>query len=106
MPLVDGHALFTTVVVFAMLTLLVIVLRWTYSGGGRPAPPDPVAPDDFGLLTPLAVVETAEEAQRLRALLADAGIRATRTVGSDGRHRVLVFSVEIDRARKVGGWSA
>jgi hypothetical protein len=92
-------------VLFAMLSLLVVVLRWTFSGGGA-STPDPGAPDDFGLLSPVAVVETAEQAQRLRALLTDAGIRATRTVGSDGRHRVLVFSAEIDRARKVSGGSA
>jgi hypothetical protein len=92
-------------VVFVVIGLLVAVLRWTFSGSGARNPSEP-APDDFGLLTPVAVLETAEEAQRIRALLTEAGIRATRTVGSDGRHRVLVFSAELDRARNVGGWSA
>ena len=93
-------------VVFVVVGLLVAALRWTFGGQTVRNPPEPGTPDDFGLLTPVAVVETAEEAQRLRALLTDAGIRATRTVGSDGRHRVLVFSAELDRARHVGGWSA
>jgi hypothetical protein len=92
-------------IVFVVIGLLVFLLRWTFSGSGVRNPPEP-GPDDFGLLTPVAVVETAEEAQRVRALLTDAGIRATRTVGSDGRHRVLVFSAELDRARRVGGWPA
>jgi hypothetical protein len=93
-------------VVFGVVGLLVAALRWTFGGQTVRNPPEPATSDDFGLLTPVAVVETAEEAQRLRALLTDAGIRATRTVGTDGRHRVLVFSAELDRARNVGGWSA
>jgi hypothetical protein len=40
----------------------------------------------------------------LRALLAEAGVRATRTVGADGRHHVLVFAAEADRARNIAGW--
>jgi hypothetical protein len=92
-------------VAFAMIGLFAAVLRWTFGGKGISDPPEPGKPDDFGLLTPVAVLETAAEAQRLRALLTDAGIRATRTLGADGRHRVLVFSSELERARKVGGLS-
>jgi hypothetical protein len=60
-------------------------------------------PDDYGLLASVAAVDTADEAARVRSRLADAGIRATTTVGVDGRHRVLVFSTELHRARRVAG---
>ena len=60
-------------------------------------------PEDYGLLASVAAVDTAEEAARVRSLLANAGIRATTTVGFDGRHRVLVFSAELHRARRVAG---
>ena len=66
---------------------------------------DQAASDDFGLLAAVAVVESAAEAQRIRTVLRAAGIRATTTVGRDGRHRVLVFQNELLRARRVGGWS-
>jgi hypothetical protein len=103
-PLLDGHALTTMLVVFVVVGLLIAALRWTFSGTAAGVPPEPRPPDDFGLLTPVAIVETADEAQRLRALLAGAGVRATCTVGSDGRHRVLVFTAEVDRARNIAGW--
>jgi hypothetical protein len=93
-------------VAFAVIGLFAAVLRWTFGGRGASDPPAVGDPDDFGLLTPVAVVETDAEAQRLRARLADAGIRATSTLGADGRHRVLVFSSELERARNVGGLSA
>ena len=60
-------------------------------------------PEDYGLLSSVAAVDTAEEAARVRSLLANAGIRATTTVGVDGRHRVLVFNAELHRARRVAG---
>jgi hypothetical protein len=61
------------------------------------------ADDDFGLLAVAATVPTAEEAARVRRVLAGAGIRATTTVGHDGRHRVLVFASDVLRARRVAG---
>jgi hypothetical protein len=104
-PLLDGQALATMLVVFVVVGLLVVALRWTFSGSAvRNPAPERRPSDDFGLLTPVAVVESADEAQRLRAVLAEAGIRATWTVGTDGRHRVLVFATEVDRARNIAGW--
>ena len=106
MPLLDGHALLTLLLAFAAITLLALVLRWTFGGSKGPRPPQPGDPEDFGLLTPVAAVDTVEEARRVRALLADAGIRATLGRSPDERHLVLVFPAELDRARRVGGWSA
>lgn len=100
--------LIQTVLVFAMIGLLGLVLRWTF-GRDRGAPPwpeespTPVTSDDFGLLAEVAATDSAEEARRVRELLMGAGIRATTTIGVDGRHRVLVFSTELHRARRVAG---
>jgi cell division septation protein DedD len=69
----------------------------------RPARDAPAPPEDYGLLASVAAVDTADEASRVRALLSGAGIRATTTVGADGRHRVLVFASELHRARRVAG---
>jgi hypothetical protein len=63
----------------------------------------PVA-EDYGLLGVAAVVETADEAEQIRAVLADAGIRATVAEAPDGRVRVLVFEADVPRARRVVGW--
>jgi hypothetical protein len=61
--------------------------------------------EDFGLLTPVVTVETAAMADRVRARLRAAGIRATTSRGQDGRYRVLVFSSDLRRARRVEGSS-
>jgi hypothetical protein len=70
---------------------------------GEPTLSAPV--DDYGLLAPAAIVETPEQAARMRTLLSQAGIRATTTIGADGRHRVLVFARDLHRARRVAGSS-
>lgn len=111
-------------IAFAVIALLGLVLRWTFGRDRRANPPWPPTDsatltdasghtdnarsdaDDFGLLAPVAVVDTAEEAQRVQSMLAEAGIKATSSVGTGGRHRVLVFEAELNRARRVGGWSA
>jgi len=58
-------------------------------------------PDDFGLLCPAAVTDEPAEAEDIRLLLAEAGIRATRAVRSDGRVAVLVFAEEVEKARRL-----
>jgi hypothetical protein len=106
-PSLDGQLIVETLIAFLMIGLLGFILRWTFSRDqGTPAWPPSGDPEDFGLLTAVATVDTADEAARIRAMLADAGIKATTAAGADGRHRVLVFSAELDRARRVTGWSA
>jgi len=61
--------------------------------------------EDYGLLAEVAIAASGEEAERIKARLGAVGIRATTTVGRDGRHRVLVFASEIHRARRVAGGS-
>jgi len=58
-------------------------------------------PEDYGLLCPAAVADEAEEAEEIRLLLADAGIRATRAIRSDGRLTVLVFPEELEAAKRI-----
>ena len=58
-------------------------------------------PDDYGLLCPAAVTDEPEEAEEIRLLLADAGIRATRAVRNDARIAVLVFPEELEAARRL-----
>lgn len=65
------------------------------------------APDgrsaDFGLLQNVAVATSAGEANALRALLSDAGIRSTTADAGRGRVRVLVFAADVERARALVG---
>jgi hypothetical protein len=103
-PLFDVHTLTSLLIAFVMIALLGLVLRWTFSTDVRKMPHARDV-DDYGLLVPVAVVESAEEAERLQSRLVEAGVRATRSQGADGRYRVLVFASELDRARRVGGWS-
>ena len=65
-------------------------------------PPDraDIEREEYGLLTEVAIAAGGEEAERIEARLGAVGIRATTTVGRDGRHRVLVFATEIHRARR------
>ena len=109
-----------------MIGVFGLVLRWTFARDRRateawPPPPSPssfgarpavvkavaaVPPaEDFGLLAPVAVVDTEDEAAQVRELLTAAGIRNTLNVTNSGRLRVLVFTAELDRARRVSGWS-
>ncbi|MEV0459095.1 hypothetical protein [Catellatospora methionotrophica] len=67
----------------------------------------PVAPspalDDYGLLASAAVVRTLADATLIREHLHTVGIRATLATAPDGRIRVLVFTDEVSRARRVVG---
>jgi len=91
-------------IAFAMIAMLGLILRWTFSHS-RDAEsrlwPSAGSDDDFGLLAPVATVDTADEAARLRTALHLADVKATTTVTRDGRHQILVFVKDLDRARRV-----
>jgi hypothetical protein len=59
------------------------------------------APDDYGLLCSAAVTDEPEDAEEIRLLLAEAGIRATQAIRNDGRLAVLVFPEELEAARRL-----
>lgn len=93
----------------AVVAVLVVVLacRWVF---GRRGVKHVVARPDYGLLSPVARRDTAEEAEQVRRHLADEGIRATVAAagkGYDARgvpwpasaHIVLVFPQDMERAQ-------
>jgi hypothetical protein len=97
----DSHTLAQLLVVTVVIGLLGVVLRWTFGGARDPRPGAGAGgPEDFGLLAAVATVDSAEQADRVRALLSDAGIRATASLGADARYRVLVFASELEQARR------
>jgi hypothetical protein len=87
------------VVVFTVLALLALFLRWAFGTGGtdtrRRTPP----PADAGLLLRVATTSSRESALALRAVLSDAGIRSTVRFPAPHRAEVLVFPEDADRAR-------
>ena len=90
---------------FAAVAVLGLILKFFF-GRGRDSVTvawSSTDPADFGLLAPAAVVDDAEDADALRELLADAGIKATKARARDGRYLVLVFRSELNRARQVAG---
>ena len=78
---------------------VVLICRWVFTPN-HPRPRPPADPADFGLLGPIAVVRTVDDADRLRDLLRDAGIRGTVTDSADG-FAVLVFRDDAGRAREL-----
>jgi hypothetical protein len=118
-PLTHGWSVFSPFIALALIGALAMILRWTFRQD--PAEPqelfeppqaeaeglfegDEPAAEDYGLLGVAAVVETTDAAEQIRAVLADAGIRATIAGTKDGRVQVLVFETEVPRARRVVGW--
>ncbi len=91
----------------AVLAMIVLVLlcRWTFSTDSRArrAPRAPRSgPRDYGLLVPVAVVRTDDDAELLRGVLVSAGIRGTVAEGpGPGDRSVLVFRADADRARSL-----
>lgn len=81
----------------AALGVIVLICRWVFATD-RPASTGPAGPADYGLLEPVTVVRTREDAQMLRELLLQAGIRGT-VVGADGGYALLVFTGDAGRAR-------
>ncbi len=93
-------------IVVPVLIVLVLICRWVFSTTDRDrraarARAAAASRGDFGLLVPVAVVRTAEDAESLREVLAAQGIRATVTPDDSGARTVLVFRRDEDRARSL-----
>jgi hypothetical protein len=86
--------------------VIVLICRWVFSPpkpaaavspAVSPAVPPRAAPEDFGLLVPVARAGTAEEAERLAQRVRAAGIRCTVTDGGEDL-LLLVFRSDAERA--------
>ena len=85
------------VVVFSVLALLALFMRWAFGSGGTAR--RPTGPADDGLLLRIATTSSRQSALALRAVLSDAGIRSTVRFPGPHRAEVLVFPEDADRAR-------
>lgn len=101
MPVVNSfHFLLGPVVAAAALGIITLICRWVFSTDHREdrtarRVEKALATRDYGLLVPLTTVRTREDAEMLRDLLAEAGIR----VNISDELELLVFSKDATRAR-------
>lgn len=86
------------VIFAAALVVILLLCRWVFTPN-RPAPRAEER-GDFGLLVPVTVVRTMDDARMLRELLHDAGIRGT-IADAAGGFAVLVFADDAARAREL-----
>lgn len=87
----------------AVMGVIVLLCRWVFSTSARDARRDqrvPAAPRDLGLLVPVASVRTREDAEMLRTLLQESGVRATLSE-DELEVQVLVFAKDADTARRL-----
>lgn len=99
------HYLVGPLVTLSALGVILLLCRWVFSTSDRDAriarrnaAALPARGGDYGLLVPVATVRTVDDAEVLRAVLRNAGIRCT--VSADGEAAdVLVFRADALRAR-------
>lgn len=104
------HYLVAPLVACAALLVIVLMCRWVFSTADRDQRAARRAAmalasrgGDYGLLVPVASVRTTDDAEMLRAVLRDAGIRCTvttnRSAADGGGAEVLVFRADALRAK-------
>lgn len=108
MPLVSSyHFLLGPIVAVVAVGVLVLICRWVFSTDHRETRADLrlqklLAAGDYGLLVPVSTVRTRDDAEMLRDVLVEAGLRANITAGAaQGEFTVLVFSKDAARARQL-----
>lgn len=106
MPIDNSYSyLVGPLVAAAALGLIVLLCRWVFSTSTRDERTaarlrEARSRGDYGLLVPIATVRTRDDAEMLRTLLRDAGIRCTLADGDGpGEHALLVFRADALRAR-------
>ncbi len=85
-----------------IIGVLVLILRWAFSGRPQSVvqrPARPGAETEYGMLVPVSTPETDVEGEQIRSRLERIGIRATLAMTKDGP-RVLVFEGDEERARE------
>jgi hypothetical protein len=94
------HQYFAGMVIAAgALLAIVLICRWVFTPNHPSLPPAPHRAD-YGLLVPIAVVRTLDDAHMLRTLLRESGIRGT-VADTAGGFAVLVFTDDAARARQL-----
>ncbi len=99
------HFLMGPGVAVVALGLVVLICRWVFSTVPRDARTARRAErarsaGDYGLLVPVATVREPADAEMLRRVLRDAGIRGTVTPAAGGL-AVLVFRADAEQAREL-----
>ncbi|MCW2607479.1 MAG: hypothetical protein JWO60_2172 [Frankiales bacterium] len=89
---------------FVALAIVLGLCRWVFSTSHRDKRAVarrsvPVSTGDYGLLVPVATVRAQEDADLLRGVLAQAGIRGTVAAAPDGGLSLLVFRDDAGRAK-------
>lgn len=94
------HYLVGPLVAVAALGVIILMCRWVFAPPKRSVAPvvAPARGADYGLLVPVASVRTGADAEMLRSLLREAGIRCTVAADAEGAD-VLVFRADALRAR-------
>lgn len=92
--------LFGPLSAFLIVGVLMLVLRWGFSGGRSVVARRPRSgtPSDYGLLVSVATPPTYVEGEVLRRSLEERGVRATLAQTLEGP-RLMVFPDDEDRAR-------
>jgi hypothetical protein len=101
--------LFGPLVAAGALLVIMLLCRWVFSTSHRDDRTArrlarAQARGDYGLLVPITRTRTADDAQMLREVLRDAGIRCTVAAAGDGPEDgtdVLVFRADAVRAREL-----
>jgi hypothetical protein len=88
------------VLAFAAVAILGLVLRWTFSHGKSLVSPPPRvgAPEEYGMLRPVAAARDYEQAERVIAVLSARGIRGISVATTSGL-RVMVWHEDLERAQ-------
>ncbi len=99
------HFLLGPMVAAVALGVIILICRWVFSTDARDDRTarrleKARARGDYGLLVPITRTRTADDAQMLRAVLREAGIRCTVAEGAEGTD-VLVFRADAGRARQL-----
>jgi hypothetical protein len=93
-----GNPFLDPLVALVALGVIILICRWVFSTDHRTAPAAPQGRPDYGLLEPVTVVRTRDDADMLCDVLRGAGIRGTVTE-TDGAFAVLVFRADAVAAR-------
>jgi hypothetical protein len=89
-------------VALLIIGVLVLFLRWAFSGRPQSVVQRPARPgteSEYGMLVPVSTPETDVEGEQIRDRLEHLGIRAMFAMTKDGP-RVLVFEDDEERARE------